>query len=232
MGQIDEWAFMPGGVQGIIGDPAAGQADALEQRDSSGQRVLRRLFLLLIAFAFVPALANGQAAVGNGPAPVPPLNANLYGVLPSPFSADNSPAMQNAIIAAAAMGASVVIPSCGTYEFEFPNDSASLCSGSPIWGPAQLGAGQTIVFGTLGIPLVTGISYALSAPPGTTIVLTWQRDAPSFPVANSLPSAGGMGLGRLQRAHRPGIAATGYYHRRPHLDGSPFALGKVSYSEH
>ena len=52
-------------------------------------------------------------------------------------------------------------------------DSGSSCSGSPIWGPAQLGAGQTIVFGTLGIPLVTGISYALSAPPGTTIVLTW-----------------------------------------------------------
>jgi hypothetical protein len=80
----------------------------------------RILFLILGAFTLFPALAAGQVSTGNGPLPVPPINANLYGVLPSPAASDNSLAMQAAIAAAAAIGAAVSIPECGTYSFTNP----------------------------------------------------------------------------------------------------------------
>jgi hypothetical protein len=70
-------------------------------------------------------LAKGQVAIGNGSA-ILPIDANLYGVLPSPAVSDNSQALQSAIAAAAAIGAAVSIPACGTYSFT-----------NPITGPAS-----------------------------------------------------------------------------------------------
>jgi len=93
-------------------------AAARSSSDHHEARSTRGLLLLIAAFALIPAFAAGQVPIGSGPFAVPPLNANLYGVLTS--SADNSTAMQNAIIAAAALGAAVSIPACGTYEFQFP----------------------------------------------------------------------------------------------------------------
>ena len=62
-------------------------------------KFLGRLFLMLAGLALVPVFAAGQVAqslpIGNAPVPVPPINANLYGV--STQASDNSLAMQAAI---------------------------------------------------------------------------------------------------------------------------------------
>ena len=87
---------------------------------STGRLAALPRILFLGAFTLFPALAAGQVSTGNGPLPVPPINANLYGVLPSPAASDNSLAMQAAIAAAAAIGAAVSIPECGTYSFTNP----------------------------------------------------------------------------------------------------------------
>jgi hypothetical protein len=43
---------------------------------------------------------------------------------------------------------------------------------TPIWGPLQLGAGQTVTFGTNGIPLLNQLYYTTTAPTGALIVVT------------------------------------------------------------
>jgi hypothetical protein len=97
------------------------------------------LFLVFALFALVPAFAAGQVTVplpiGNAPYPTQPVNANAYGV--STLSIDNSTAMRNAITAAAAIGAAVSIPACGTYQFRFPITvgNYSIPNGMKIFAP-------------------------------------------------------------------------------------------------
>jgi len=60
----------------------------------------------------------------------------------------------------------------------YDTTSAACPTATPIWGPLQLGPGQTIVFGPDGIPLQHQLFYSVSLSPGstaigTTIVVTW-----------------------------------------------------------
>jgi len=66
----------------------------------------------------------------------------------------------------------------GTLTF-YDEMSANCMTNNTIWGPLPLAPGQTIVFGTFGIPLVHKLTYyitptaATSTTIGSTIVVTW-----------------------------------------------------------
>jgi hypothetical protein len=59
----------------------------------------------------------------------------------------------------------------------YDENSANCNVNNTIWGPLPLGPGQTIVFGTFGIPLLHKLTYSINGLTSTTIgsviVVTW-----------------------------------------------------------
>jgi hypothetical protein len=62
--------------------------------------------------------------------------------------------------------------SAGLISFFDGNSGSCTSSQTPIWGPLQLGAGQTVIFGTNGIPLLNQLYYKTTSATGALIVVT------------------------------------------------------------